>query len=648
MSYPYGKGRFAPDTPPMPDTPTPQLKERTPRLPYLPGLDGLRAVAVIAVLLYHAEISWIPGGFLGVEVFFVISGYLITALLLSEWRSKGQINLKAFWLGRARRLLPALFLLLAATLTFAIIFLPREVAGLRGDVLAAFGYVTNWYLIFNNKSYFEAVGRPSILQHLWSLAVEEQFYLLWPLLLSALLRRWKPRIVLLAILGGVVASAGLMALLYQPNIDPSRIYYGTDTRAAGLLIGAALAFVWLPRRDVVWAGRVSQLTSVMLNLAGFAALAVILWFFLRLDQYQAFLYQGGFLLLALCTAVLIAVIVHPLAHLGPGLLGWRPLRWVGLRSYGIYLWHWPIFMLTRPQLDVPLEGLPLLVMRLALTLGLAELSYRYVEVQVRGGVLGRAWKELRQAQGLARSRLTLRWVGAGGTLAAFCLIVGAVAAGAQPPPPPSYLAALATPSALFTVQAAVTSNALPSAAIPQTTPAINTASAQNSAVPAATTKATTIAAPHILAIGDSVMLSSAAQLRKTFDNIEIDATISRHFPDVIDLLKAKRAAGQIGEIVIIHLGSNGGFDDKHFDQMMDFLKDVKRVLIVNNKVPRFWETPNNQVLARGVKRYPNTVMVDWRAATINRPTLFWDDGIHPRPEGIQLYVDLIAAPLKGT
>src|SRR5215213_450934 len=188
---------------------------------YLPGLDGLRAFAVIAVLLYHAELHWIRGGFLGVEVFFVISGYLITSLLLTEWREQGRINLLGFWMRRARRLLPALYLLLVVTLAFAVVFLPDEVARLRDDALAAFGYVTNWYLILGEQSYFEAVGRPSLLQHLWSLAVEEQFYILWPLLLTAVfwgvapIRRWRRwRLALLVALAGAAGSALLMAALY--------------------------------------------------------------------------------------------------------------------------------------------------------------------------------------------------------------------------------------------------------------------------------------------------------------------------------------------------------------------------------------------------------------------------------------------------
>src|SRR4051794_4251038 len=313
------------------------------RLSYLPGLDGLRAFAVIAVLLYHAELSWIRGGFLGVEVFFVISGYLITTLLLSQWHQQGHIDLVGFWMRRARRLLPALYLLLVVTLAFAVVFLPGEAARLRDDALAAFGYVTNWYLILGEQSYFETVGRPSLLQHLWSLAVEEQFYVLWPLLLTVALRgvapmrRWRRRRLALSVaLAGAAGSALLMATLYQPDIDPSRVYYGTDTRVTGLLLGATLAFVWAPGQAPRWAGRTRPL---LLDIAGLVALGGVVWFYLRLDQYQPFLFQGGFALVALATAFVILVAVHPRTHLGSHLLGCRPLRWVGVRSYSIYLWH---------------------------------------------------------------------------------------------------------------------------------------------------------------------------------------------------------------------------------------------------------------------------------------------------------------------
>jgi peptidoglycan/LPS O-acetylase OafA/YrhL len=370
-----GKGRRARAT-----SGTPEV-----RLSYSPGLDGMRALAVMAVLLYHADLGWIPGGFLGVEVFFVISGYLITALLLSEWRQKGTIDLKNFWLRRARRLLPALYVLLVVTLAVAVVFLPGEVAGLRGDVFAAVGYVTNWFLIFGQESYFESVGRPSILQHLWSLAVEEQFYLIWPVVLAVGLgvgaTRQRRRRVLTVALLGAAASAVAMALLYAPGVDPSRIYYGTDTRATGLLCGAVLAFLWSPgnksrpaepshhgpklpdrgrfRRRWGWT------SPLLLDAVGLVALGALVWFFLHLGEFEPFLYRGGFALVALATVAAIMAVVYPYTHIGSRILGSAPLRWLGVRSYGIYLWHWPVFMVTRPELDVPFGGLSLLALRLA-------------------------------------------------------------------------------------------------------------------------------------------------------------------------------------------------------------------------------------------------------------------------------------------
>src|SRR5215212_7555337 len=442
------------------------------RLPYLPGLDGLRALAVIAVLLYHDGLPWIPGGFLGVEVFFVLSGYLITSLLLAEWRAEGSVDLKVFWLRRARRLLPALYLLVVVTLSCAVLFLPEEVAGLRSDALAAFGYATNWYLIFGHESYFEAVGRPSLLKHLWSLAVEEQFYLVWPVLfwvsISFGATRWRHRRVFVGALGGAALSVLLLAVLYVPGADPSRLYYGTDTRAAGLLIGAALALVWTPgaTRRSYPTGRLLQETSLLgradhnglrrtfrrrwgwlvptsLDALGFFALGALVFFCLSLGEYAPFLYRGGLALVSLSTAAVIMAVAYPHTRLGgTGLLGWVPLRWIGERSYGIYLWHWPVFMVTRPQLDVSFDGLPLLALRLGVTVLLADLSYRYVETPIRRGVLGRAWKRLRETEGPRRWQLRLQWAGAILPILASLALLGFAVAQAQPPEKPSYLASM--------------------------------------------------------------------------------------------------------------------------------------------------------------------------------------------------------------
>jgi len=626
------------------------------RLPYLPGLDGLRALAVIAVLLYHAELYWIPGGFLGVEIFFVISGYLITALLLAEWQQRGRLDLPGFWLRRARRLLPALYLLLAVTLALSVVFLPGEVAGLRSDALAAFGYVTNWYLIFNHESYFEAVGRPSLLQHLWSLAVEEQFYLLWPPLfvLGMTLVRWRFRRALFAaLLVGAAASALLMALLYRPDLDPSRVYYGTDTRATGLLVGAALAFVWTPkpsRRETGWS------IPLLLDIVGLAALGGLVWFCHWLDQYQPFLFRGGLALVALLTGVVIMVTVHPRARLlGAGLLGRGPLRWLGLRSYGIYLWHWPVFMVTRPDLDVPISGVPLLILRLAATLVIADLSYRYVETPIRTGALGRAWKSLREAQGAQRWRLGVRWATVLGMGTALSVALGVAVIHAQPPPPPSYLAVESIHTDAPTTPTSDAEGSTPASqtsdtdAVTSKTPP-DTADSETAQPEAAeedekTTSSNPLVAGRVTFIGDSVMIGTYGELKRAIGEPAMYADVGMQAAGVIEIVQKHRAAGDLGDTVVIHIGSNGVFNEEQFDETMQMLKDARKVVVVNVKAPRPWEQPNNEMLAEGVQRYPNAVLVDWHAASAGRPELFVEDGIHLQPEGQRLYADMIAAQL---
>ena len=395
------------------------------RSSYLPGLDGLRALAVIAVLIYHARPGWLPGGFLGVEVFFVISGFIITRALVSEWQESGRIALTSFWLRRARRLLPAVGLLLAAVLAYVAAFEPDEVARLRGDTLAALAYVTNWHLILGDQSYFDSFQRPSMLRHLWSLAIEEQFYILWPLVLAFGLPILRQRGLLVLTIAGIAASALGMALFYDPAGDNSRAYFGTDTRAAGLLVGAALAFVMAGSRAPMSAGG-----RYGLLVLGVPALFLLAGATLWLHEGKPFLYQGGFLAVGLTTAVLIWAVTQPNAL--SRVLGIAPLRWVGVRSYGIYLWHWPVYMLAWPR-EASAGQLVLQIFAIVI---IAAASYALLERPVREGALGRVWQGLRAwpVQPL-RYRGAAFFSGAGATAVVISLL--AVAITAKPPEVPS-------------------------------------------------------------------------------------------------------------------------------------------------------------------------------------------------------------------
>lgn len=672
----------------------------------------MRAIAVIAVVLFHSALGIAPGGFLGVEVFFVISGYIITRALLAERATNGRIALGAFWVRRARRLLPALFLLLFAVAAYTVIFESGEAAGLRRDIAAALAYVTNWDLIVAGETYFDSWERPSLLQHLWSLAVEEQFYIVWPLLMAGGLALLRNRLTLALILGGAAASAIAMAALYEPGSAVTRIYYGTDTRASGLLIGAALAFVWSARQSDGGTGLRAVAGVWALTLAGAVGLATLVGLTLLADGSTPFLYQGGFALVGVATAGLIVAATHERSPLAQG-LGTPVLRWVGVRSYGIYLWHWPVMVLTRPGVDVPVDGVPLFAMQVAITLALAEGSYRWVEKPIREGALGRLWKQL--WEGAATPQWRRGTLALAGTATAAGVVVVAIfmtltpaeeeppyfalvrlrlvntdvvateAASVRPEDPYRVVSLqglrTGSPTALLESPAsqAVATGSVIAAAVGDP---LVLAVAHDSPAPAAAEQAASLAAlsdtfqsdalapkrtapeaegpqpagrvaagdsinVRVTAIGDSVMLGAAHQLAEDIPGIDLDASVGRQVSQAIRLLKERKANGQLGDVVLLHLGNNGTFTSKQFDQIMDVVGPERRVVFLTLRVSRSWEQGNNEVIREGVERHEGAFLVDWRAAIEERPEVLWKDGTHLRPEWASFYVELLEPHLRS-
>ena len=654
----------------------------------------MRALAVIAVVVFHSALGIAPGGFLGVEVFFVISGYIITRALLAEREEHGRIALGSFWWRRGRRLLPALFLLLFAVAAYTVVFEPGEAAGLRRDILAALAYVTNWDLILAGETYFDSWERPSLLRHLWSLAVEEQFYVVWPLLMAGGLALLRSRLTLALILAGAAASAIAMAALYEPGSAVTRIYYGTDTRASGLLIGAALAFVWSARESEGGAGRRNRVGLAALTLAGLAGLGALVGFTFLADGDSPFLYRGGFALVGVATAALIVASTHERSPFAKA-LGAPILRWVGLRSYGIYLWHWPVMVLTRPGVDVPLDGLALFTTQVAITLWLAEASYRWVELPIREGALGRLWEQARDAATTPRWRRRAVALGSAATVAGVGLVVTFMTL-AQAPEDPPYFALgsvrltnvtgmdtsadtgpertdaaapeipVVAPAALVStapegpqgfVSAAPTSDPAALAAAMTTRGAAGVE--QAASVEALTTRFETelMAFEHrgavtatdsvlVTAIGDSVMLGAAHELAREVPGIDLDAAVGRQVSQAIRLLEERKANGQLGDIVLLHLGNNGAFSAKQFDRIMEVVGTERRVVFLTLKVNRPWETSNNEVLRDGAERHGQAFLVDWRGALERHPQVLWSDGTHLRPERASFYVALVSRYLR--
>jgi peptidoglycan/LPS O-acetylase OafA/YrhL len=588
----------------------PKPVANAPHIAYRPGLDGLRALAVIGVFVYHARIDWLPGGFLGVDLFFVLSGYLITSLLLVEWEARNRIDLRRFWLRRARRLLPALVLVVLASLILAAIFARRDLAHTRSDAVSSLLYYTNWHLILANHSYFVRMGAPSLLQHLWSLAVEEQFYLIWPLLLVPGLifvgRRRLPMLVIAAIAG----SAALMWTLYSPYSDPSRVYYGTDTRAFLLLMGILLALVW------PWIERMRHAVP-LLEFLGIAALVGTVLLFRQMQDFNPTLYHGGDLAAAFCFAVLIAAVAHPKTGIGQA-LGIAPLRWLGERSYGIYLWHLPIVILllgvnARPNPGVVLAGAALVVVA-------AALSFRFVEEPIRRGRL-----QERLADTPRRRRLEV--VGA-----------GAVA----------LVAALA---ALFFVPRSL--NPVSIYASPGPAKAAVKPSRSDIAPHGSTTRTTTqpvvvkkhaLPAGRMLALGDSVMLGCTRELKAALDHrVRVDASVGRQILDTVKDLDRLRAHHRLPKTIVIQVGNNGPLWYRDLVKLKRALRGIPVVVVVNVRNDTSWQDESNHAIVSWLHGWPAAHLADWYG---NSTTNMLQDGTHPWPYGCTIYARVIADTLR--
>jgi peptidoglycan/LPS O-acetylase OafA/YrhL len=589
------------------------------QLEYRAGLDGVRALAVGVVVLYHGGVGAFAGGFVGVDVFFVLSGFLITSLLLHEHAVTGTIDLARFWLGRVRRLVPASLLVIAVSLLLLAVFSSADLPLLRGDAIASIFQVNNWHQVFTERSYFEAAGRPSLLQHYWSLAVEEQFYLVWPpVLLFALTRLRRPTIGL-ACLGVAVASVLLMRLLYDPGSDPTRIYYGTDTRAMPLLAGVLLAFVWPVMRRT---RPVTGAARVALDVAGLVGLALVLAAVFEWTDYMPVVYQGGLSVLALGAVLLIASAAHPSSTVGR-VLGVEPLRWIGRRSYGIYLWHWPVMAMTRADVDVRLSAGLLLALQVAATLLVADLSYRYVEMPIR-----RREARAKVAALLARLRTPQRRLAVGAVpvllVAVLALLFLWPVAGPHVP---------GGPSASAQASAEITPGATPISATTPTPPT----TATTATVP--TTPADPADGP-ILTVGASVMLEAISALQDRL-GATVDAEDSRQPEVILERLREYRDAGQLPPVVVVQTGENGPLTGDYLAQLRDVLKDVPRVVIMNLRYPgESWIDDTNEQLEQLVAGWPQATLADWRSAS-DDPSLLWD-GTHPNERGDDVYADVIA------
>jgi peptidoglycan/LPS O-acetylase OafA/YrhL len=654
---------------------------------YLRGLDGLRGLAVLAVIAFHCGLSGAPGGFLGVEVFFVISGFIITSSLIPRPGDARNDGLRDFWGRRLRRLLPATLVLVFSLLTYSLVFEPSNVAQLREESVASLAYVMNWYLVFDGQSYFESFSRPSLLRHLWSLAVEAQFYVVWPVLLWFGLRFFGRKTVVALVVTGALASATLMAVLFQTGTDASRLYYGTDTRASGFLIGAAFALaVSLVPSTSLSSARIARVLDVA-ALVCLTALAVMVW---RVDTQSAFLYQGGFFVVSMATVGVIAATLSTRSA-AQRALGVAPLHWMGVRSYGIYLWHWPAVLLITSDLGLPLGEFGLALVQTAVAIAIAAVSYAFIETPVRSGWLQQAWRASLSRGRLAKVRVFA--VTSGVSVAA--LFVAGAACNADRPETPDYMKydsvridmrePTATATAVPIAALADVARPLPDRAdcsairgtayrsiaerdwfrahcivvpSPTTSPVARVQAAPTVVLasaaqrpPASPTPTPIVPAQRVAgtvtAIGDSVMLGAANHLAGSFESIYVDAAASRQVADGVKLLRELEATGQLSDVIVIHLGNNGVFKDAHVDEIMAIAGNARRVIFVTVNIDRPWESASNAAITASAARHANASVADWKLLSDGQAGLFWKDGTHVRPEGAALYADLLRSSVAS-
>jgi peptidoglycan/LPS O-acetylase OafA/YrhL len=579
----------------------------TPRgIRYIPAIDGLRAVAVIAVMLYHLGFSWIPGGFLGVDLFFVISGYVITRLLLDSIQRSGGLDLRAFYKARIRRLFPPLVFMIFVTVFYIGIWAPETMRRFVSDSPFALLGGMNWWLVFRHTDYFDTISRPPLLQHTWSLGVEAQFYLIWPLILLLVLRQFgKAKIPGAALF--IAAISGIALLLVSFGVDAanasqvSHVYFGTDTHSIGLFLGAALAVSWVPQNLQEQVNRRAQDFIDGIGVIGFVGLLGV---FLLVNENDPTLYKLAFPLAGLFGCAILTSIVHPASRFAP-ILSSKVAVWIGERSYAIYLWHWVVFQLTRPAVDLEGSTWALYTLRILVVFALADISLRLVELPVRSGLVEYWFKGMKY-----RTKNVQRRQKSTVVASLLLLILGT-----------SYISANAISQSdkeMVIIK-------------------------QQLEQPIQPSEPTATQAGGLWVTGDSVILGIHYELDARSNIAIINARVGRQAPELIEVMRADKANAP-DSTVIFNLGNNNKLTSDQVLAVFEEVKNQPRIIVVNTAVPRGWRDENNALIAQYAALYGATV-IDWATISAGHPEYFAPDGVHLVPAGVRAYVDAITATL---
>jgi peptidoglycan/LPS O-acetylase OafA/YrhL len=573
---------------------------------HISSIDGLRAIAVTAVVLYHLGISWIPGGFLGVDLFFVISGYVITRLILDSINQSSALDLRAFYAARIRRIYPGFLFMVISTIIFIGVWAPEAIKRFLSDLPYALSGTINWALVARNQDYFETIGRPPLLQHTWSLAVELQFYLIWPIILLTVLKYFGKKNVarialIIAIISGTILFLVSLQLDQANSAKVSHIYFGTDTHSLGLFLGSALAVSWIPQN---LSANITKRAQDVIDGIGVVGLLGLISTFLFIDESNASLYQIAFPLAAIFGCLVIISLVHPASRFAP-IISTPPFRWIGQRSYGIYIWHWVIFQVTRPSVDLSGETWALYLARVLLVLALADISLRWVEIPFRQGQVQTWFRGMKYRSSKERVRQQIS------------VLV-------------SIIAVLAVTTSI-SVSAINKSNQISQVVNEELT------DQEESPVDLGSTTG-------LWVTGDSVILGIRSKLENKEHISLVNARVGRQAPELLAVMRVDQSSVPASP-VIFNLGNNNALSEQTVVEIFEVIKNQPQIIIVNTAVPRPWRDSNNAIISKVASNYANVKLVDWYQISKDRPELFAPDGVHLSPMGSDVYVDLVLSVL---
>ncbi|WGN89273.1 acyltransferase family protein [Ligilactobacillus faecis] len=606
---------------------------------YISGFDGIRTLAVIGVILYHLAPYQFQGGFLGVPIFFVVSGYLITDLLFQEWQQNKRIDVIGFYIRRVKRLYPALVTLVLATTAYITLFARDLLANIRAVIMTNLLYVYNWYQVTHHESYFDKFGTQSPFTHLWSLSIEGQFYLFWPLIIIILLKFVKKKqpifdtMIILAFI-----SALLMAILYRTGQDPSRVYYGTDTRMFSILLGAALAVVWPStalRKDLPTNLR------LLLDVIGGGALMLLCLMFMQMTGESALVYRGGMFFFSVLSMILVAVVAHPGADMNR-LLTNRLFAWIGKRSYGIYLYQYPVLVFFESKINVADHSFLYALIEVALILVLSDLSYRFLELPLQHFDYSKTWSTLKEFCRRDSSYGNKRWYMLIPGLIVLLAVVGATTgttSGSEAKKDTALEKTIKENDKKVAKQnkniAAKTSSSEHSSSSADTNTAKQFDLTENEIAKAKQLQ--------ITAVGDSVLAASSTTLQEIFPNMYVDAKVGRQVGEAIPVLQSLAQSGKLADTVLLSEGTNGPYSEQELDQIMAIVGKERKLYWINVHVPtRRWQDQVNNDLKVAAKKYPNLKVIDWYTYSKDHPEWFYDDNVHPNPEGLKYYGPYVA------